>query len=546
MLYSYDFSPIKEFDMTNYRILNPRSIDEVETETHFNTVSVDEMNNNFYYGYLEKGIYALEISDHMDHIDNLVCNVYYKNKNKLTNSFELKNTSYYKNIISIPKSDYYYVSLYWGVSSPVDVKFSKINYINDSEIYLDTNNSGEIKGRYYYQKYIYNSTDYNEVIKLTNNGDDLYLYTEARSSNNFNGFISLKKGECIYINPVDDGKTIIYAISGIKDVDSLNYNYNYSYNFSFESLSNSNGSDYENLDEITTEYDKDYIIGMDYPDRKLKLTVPKEGIYSFYCQGLNEQETTLSVYIEERKMTASNILLDEGDYVINIHLDNEHVFDIIKVRMEYISADESDINIKLKVVSDYNGDRTISNVMISEDHIVRYHFELTEESCLIFNPGLVKIFDEVGNLRTFFIPNCKDNTEYCFKLPKGKYYAMYAGWWPNHSFDLGIETFNTTNCFSVDCDNVIRFGTEYKLDDYKDYNWLYLVYDTDKDLDLSIEGENGGKCIIVGDDLIKLESTDEYGLKYRLEANRRYYFIMMSIYYNMTESFVCIEADAIM
>ena len=474
---------------------------------------------------LQKGRYAIEDLESISNTRVIMFTVKDSSGNLITNNNI--DADLVKNIINIEKEDIYTIDFRAGVygAATNTYKFVKINYPEREASSLQ-NSSGTLEGLYDYKKFTYSSTNENEVIKLTNNSNNkLYLYVEncitGSSAYGYNS-ITVDGKKTIYINP--DTNTAIYVISAINEYN-YDKDYQYDYDFTVESIINANGSDYENLDEVSTEFGKEYMVGYTYAPRKLLLKAEKKGLYSFSFKGLDSYSHA-QVYVDDGgrhyAQSGPKFKLEAGEYVIAL-LTNDHLFDICSLKYEYFDTSDRDVDIEL-TVTDKISLGNVLNLKVIDEQIVRYHFNLAESSIVAYEKEHVYIYDSEGKK----VSTNNSSFGYNFiKLKAGSYYAIYTGYAPivsgeyehHKTFTLFVSESTLDHYFDPDDIPDVEFDKEYIFTGSNSvYNFLCFKYVAVKDKTIRLYS-NSVNIEIYDEDLNSVNT-------YKMVEGKTYYFII--------------------
>ena len=327
------------------------------------------------------------------------------------------------------------------------------------------------------------------------------------------------------MNPEEN--TIVYVISSV--MENRSNEYQYDYDFTVESIINENGSDYDNLDEVTTEFGKEYMIGYTFAKRKLLLKAEKKGLYKFSFTWIDSYSHA-QIYIDDGTpyggQSGPNLELDAGEYVI-VLTTNDHLFDICSIRYEFFDTGDRDVDVTLDVAENKGSIGKILNLKVTETQIVRYHFNLTEQSVIVYSKSDVCVYDNNGKKVSVNSP-FYGGTYGFIRLKAGSYYAIYTGspysvsgeYEHDKYFALSIETFNLDHYFDPEDIPNFEYGKEYVLKETgKLYNFLCFKY-------VVVKGEKVG--FITSNVEIEIYDEDLNKIGYNLmEEGKTYYFVIV-------------------
>lgn len=516
-----DFRKFRIFDDSNYRYGPAKTMKDIYDETDLSVLHYTYIGSgaNNYYGYLEKGYYAIENPSDMYHINSLGFIICDDNLNKLENEIPLKDKEKFCNIFSIEEDGYYYIGLGYNIMESVDFRLTKIEW-DDTPIPLQSY-SGLINGRYDFKEFTYHSEDENEVIKITNNKDyPLYIYSDFKSAfDNMNGdlknYFTVEGNQSLYINP-KDGDSSIYVISSLQTTHDLDANYSYEYDFTFESIHNDNGLDMDNLDLVTEEYGKEYIIGYSYEPRKVKLIAEKTGYYAF--------DNCFQILFNDKSINRETFgyYLEAGEYILTLWT-NSHFY-ASPIKYTYYDTNDFDLDVTIPISGDPNF-TMLRQKKKAANQVVKYYFTLETNTILYIDIANIQIFDENDAKVSFKTKGLNGFEAILQELKPGRYYFRCDSQSYDSPMYIYIYTSQTEEYLSVDLTNELELGYTYKADKNANrYEGYYRVFESDHDIDLT---KSTGYVYVVDSQMNLIELTWENGdAFYHLEANQKYYVII--------------------
>ena len=517
-----DFRKFRIFDDSNYRYGPAKTIEDIYDETDLDILHYIDGGSNYYYGYLEEGTYAVENPSAMALISDFYVWIYNDKKELINSKPSLHDQWRFCNLFTINESGYYYIGMNYQNFGNLDFNLTKIEYNSKTPLPLQSY-SGSINGRYDFKEFTYHSEDENEVIKITNNKDyPLYIYSDFKSAfDNMNGdlknYFTVEGNQSLYINP-KDGDSSIYVISSLRTTHDLDANYSYEYDFTFESIHNDNGLDMDNLDLVTEEYGKEYIIGYSYEPRKVKLIAEKTGYYAF--------DNCFQILFNDKSINRETFgyYLEAGEYILTLWTNN-HVFYASPIKYTYYDTNDFDLDVIIPISGD--PDFTIlRQKKMAANQVVKYYFTLETNTILYIDVANIQIFDENDAKVSFKTKGLNGFEVILQELKPGRYYFRCD----SQSYDtpmlIYIYTSETEEYLSVDLTNELELGYTYKADkNANPYEGYYRVFESDHDIDLI---KSTGYVYVVDSQMNLIELTWENGdAFYHLEANQKYYVIIL-------------------
>ena len=513
----FKFENFEEFNLSSYQKLLPSTIDGVEELTEANSFYLKSFEKAYVYKHFEKGRYIVKAKDEYD-TDYIEAKLY-NDKKELVDAFDFKDSRYFDNIFNIEEEGNYYLELYDSISSDKEAIITKLDDVEEKETLKSS--KGTIKSKYDYKIFEHNKTYQDELIKITNKKDKkLYLYLENAKSNSWLQFVKVDPNGILYINPSDDAKIVV-----VSSIDSYNYNdyesYKYDYDFDVEIIDASNGRDYDNLDYITDEYNKDYYLGCDLANIKFKVKALSYGKYEFFALNLLDN-TEESIYVDDAKGKNNNyFILEKGEHEFSYI---PYKFCHYQIKYKYTDISDKDVTIDLKHVT-YKDEYTskINDLKEIDLQTVKYHFELDKDEIIYCIDHRLYIYDEADNLINFPSENYRSSL---YKLKKGKYYAIYKGRYS--TFNLAIYDGDAKDAFDINNIEKLALNKEYILTKSEiESNYIILSYKPNNDITLD------ATCINTFLELLDSSKNNvEYKylssgeLKLELKANETYYFIV--------------------
>ena len=529
---------IEEQDFSNYSFSKPNAFEEIVGETNFSNLHLSGV--NYLYGYIEEGFYSIEVEEcetFQTKMTSLGCRIYDQELNQIKFDDNLENAYRMKNLIYVPKTDYYYLYISIGTSESETLTFRKLDYLPSAESYELESSEGNLQGKYDYKKFYYYSQNDNELLKITNlSSSKLNLYVVNGICTNYNNIATIYdlNGE-LYINPGENG-CYIYVISPqINDDYNFSGDYPFDYKFKMESIANESGIG-DDLDYITSEYGKEYTIGEGLPTKYFLLKVTKKGLYRFYKKNSNGYEQMAYMAVSNDNYYDANfeLYLEVGEYLVYDGASSPYLYETNKYRYEYFEINDLDVDIKLNVIGDvndfYTGIVAINNQKMTDNQVVKYHFTLEEDSFIIYLANQVQIFDCQNTARTFVDYNYVIESGRCIvKLEKGDYYAICLLPPSTSTFKLAIETFETNYYFDINSSELVikkdytveKTGSEYFI--------KILNYSPSEDVKMTIQNHSFFGVIQVFNENLAGGPIPEYvdsSFVYSLEANKSYYIII--------------------
>ena len=520
--YHFLFQSFKFFSSEGYNYNLAKSLNSVVLQD-LSVIEHGGYNETYYYGgTLKKGRYAIE-ADSSTSRSELKYKIYDSDKKEVNLKEGFDKSLCLKGMFTIPEDGVYYFGITYGIDKTGYFYIVPIENHNREVLPLE-DSSGSIYDTYDYQTYTYESSDKNEIIKITNNGDEpLYLYCDPSKTNHpySSPEYFIKPGEYTYINP-NDGKVDIHVISGQAYVDRANAAYNYS--FHVDILTNDNGTDLDNLDYLTEEYDKEYFVGLGMETRYIKLKVENEGYYNII------PSTKAFIYIDGKEKKDFGFYLTPGEYTVKFYYSD--YFFITQIKYTFIDVSDKEVDVTLPIY----GRSYLRQQKVLDTQIIKYRFSLLEDSLISFNTGQIQIFD------------CEDNAltikglrlQIITKLKAGNYYFIdFVSASNSVSLPIGIVEIELEEYFELNSDKTLELNYEYIFNTelVSIYRYKYRVFESDTEMDIKITGINS---YILSEDGISLrpQNTTDDSWIYHLEANTKYYFFLNSDFEILTVTII--------
>ena len=528
--FSYIYNRVEISDFSTYDFPGPSSIDEAKEPVKFDRIYLEKNTKRCVYTYLETGSYLINTRD--DSLSDLKINIYDSEKNEV-NLFEFNSNSYLDKIIYIANPDYYYFCFEYD-NKEGSLFFSKLE-INDSNNEFKKTNNGNIEKKYDFDKYVFEASSDNIAISFTNTGRnnifvylDGFYYDNYSSINMYNHIARINNLQTLWLHPLK-AKSILYIVSNLEAKYDDEYIYDYS--FEIEIIENNNGTDYDNLDVLKEEYDKNYFLGYDYKPIKLKLNALKHGLYKIYSKN-EDLEYSIKFKIEGYNEYKDYYILNEGNYIVEVTYD-PNIFKNSYLKYVFIEDYEKNIDIELQTIENKNDISSkkyyFNNIKTESGLDVKYHFFLEEDTIIVLNPNHTIIYDENNKPVTFI------NEYYSklyFKLSTGSYYVRFYS--INDSFLLAKISFDC-QAFSEDIDNQIMFDYQYEYGynyEFSNNDICYYTLFFNEDFVIKIDS-NISTLFIYDENLEKVifSSVDKIKI-IKLEGNKKYYFLVPCKYYD--------------
>ena len=521
--YNFDFQSFTFFSSEGYSYNLAKSLNSAVLQD-LSVIEHGGYGQTYYYGgTLKKGRYAIQ-ADSSSFMSELQYKIYDSDKKEANLKEGFDDSLYLEGMFTIPEDGVYYFGITCGAGEKSHFYIVPIEDHNREVLPLE-DSTGSIYDKYDYQTYTYESSDKNEIIKITNNGDELlFLYCDSLKTNlpyNYPEYL-IKPGEYKYINP-NDGKVDIHIISGQEYVDAAKAAYNYS--FHVDILTNDNGTDLDNLDYLTEEYDKEYFVGLGMETRYIKLKVEKEGYYNI------KPSTTAFIYIDGKEQKEFGFYLTPGEYTVKLYYSTSHFF-ITQIKYTFIDVSDKEVDVTLPIY----GRSHLRQQKVLDTQIIKYRFSLAEDSLISFDTGKIQIFDEEDNALTIKGLGLQIIT----KLKAGNYYFIdFVSASNSVNLPIGIVEIELEEYFELNSDKALEFNYEYIFNTnlMSIYRYKYRVFESDTEMDIKITGINS--YILSEDGIgIRHQNTTDGSWIYHLEANTKYYFFLNSDFEILTVTII--------
>ena len=515
---------------------------EVYEEDIPNQINLTQYESKYYYTYLERGQYSIESLDyyHSSHEVKV-----YDSEGMLLNSNIVNYDDDYElsHYFTINESKYYYVGILNHTSGEEILQFNQYNYEtiadkNNPKI-LDVSgnlNEGHLEGNQDFEYYkLENNTNDIKVYRITSDSEeklDLY-YREYKGGNLLVHNIS-KDNEQYFASYPGEMNILVtndYRKNEQKELD---------YSFKVEEVENNNitSKNSSDIKEITEEYSEDYIMtGYSLPDAYFKLNLKEKGIIRFDYEGYEEGlDFGMQAVIEDK---AGNTIyysdgIEAGEYYVRF-TGNNHIFSYAKVKYTYYSLEDKDVYVTLPNLNDENPN-VIYSEKLTNDHVIRYHFTLTEKSTVRYNSSNTEIYHEDGTLAVIIPASYwRGGTSYV-DLKAGDYYfttpKMYGS--TNSQFrtpiDIGISSKDRDA--PQDFENMVELelGKNYsfKEDYYPDCEYLKINIQEKANYYISI---TEGRGFLYNENLEFIDTVgDIYKTMFELDKGTYYLVIEYTTY----------------
>lgn len=415
----------------NFKILNFELDGEVFEEDIPEEFTLPEFEDYFFYTKLEKGSYSI-VEKNGYSLSHSV-DVYDKHGAKLEDANVVPYGGYLDELAThfvISEDDYYFVGVHSHISRDITLSFSKYNYQttidkkNPKSLDVSgvSSNIGVLEGNHDFEYYtLENNTNDIKIYKITNDleksitliykeCEDAHLMDEVLESDDVLFFAS-------YPNEVVD--FVVCQDYTSSDETSLEYS------FKVEEMENNNVTDLDdpNMPLITNEFSEDYYMrGYGLPVAYLKLELEEDGFVSFEVDdfefGIQRQHY---IYVmDETGKKYNNVPLKAGTYYVILQT-NDYAFDYFRIRYDFYSVAEQNINVTLQDLSETN-ESGIYNEKVVTEQVVNYHFTLTEKSTVYYNSSDVVIYKESGKKAVLVPTSYWYGGESYVDLEAGNYY----------------------------------------------------------------------------------------------------------------------------
>lgn len=398
-----------------------------------NEFELEPFDNLLYYTYVEKGLYSILEKDGYSWHHKV--NVYNKDGKKLDVNI-VEQEGYLEDIATryvIPEDDWYYIGIKSGISGAMTLVHTKYDYetIGDKNnpILLDVKDvtfvKGFLEGTHDFEYYrINNDTDDIKVYCITNQSDQYFNVIVREYANTYPMELQVAVGGkiCFAVYPGGIDFMVLHYISKVED-KTLEYSFN------ITELENNNITDINspNLKEVTTEFSDDYYMaGYGLAETYMKLNLKETGVVrfdylDFYFGTINNHGLQGLIYDLDGNLIRSEVI-EAGEYYVKFASSS---FSRVKIKYTFFSTKEQNVNVTLKELdSTYNNSKysDIYNLKVTNDHVIKYHFTLTEKSTVYYRSQYVTIYNENDELAVLVPTRYWDDGTMYVDLEAGNYY----------------------------------------------------------------------------------------------------------------------------